>query len=559
MNQPKDSTQNAPLPAAGDDARIQACPAETDPPPADRTGAFTQDALDESDAPHGDGDPQPRAPALAQATFLQVPFEDKEEAKALGAKWNRQTQAWFVPAGVDATPFAQWCQPRAPASQERTLQPDRDYLAVPYGERRAAKAAGAAWDPAARSWFVGPHADAQKLARWQPASQVDAPDPALRPQEEFALALRAMGCVVSGEHPVMDGQKHRIAVEGVSPGEDEAFYIGHLDARANGYIKNLRTGIDMQWKAKSVRRGPGSKDRMPAEAGSQLQARAAARLQAQEQAAQRVAWQLAQMLPAAQPTPYMLAKGIRPQAGVFTDREGQRTCVPLVDADGRPWSLQTIEANGSKRFAKDSRRDGCFHAVGGLDALARAPALVISESYATASSLSQSLGFATVAAFEPGNLPAVALALQARFPDKPVVMAADDDRHLELTQGINPGKVKAQEAARATGGTVLLPIFAAGENHFPETLAAITPHKYREHLRTGTVLAAEQLAALHRMKGLSDFNDLAQRSALGRDGLDRQVRSAVQDAIEKRRLQSAAQAEALRCEPVQHAAGLRMG
>ncbi|MNH48143.1 DNA primase TraC [compost metagenome] len=61
------------------------------------------------------------------------------------------------------------------------------------------------------------------------------------------------------------------------------------------------------------------------------------------------------------------------------------------------------------------------------------------------------------------------------------------------------------------------------------------------------------------MKGLTDFNDLAHRSALGQDGLDRQVRSAVQDAIEKRRLQSAVPAEALRPEPVQRAAGLRMG
>ena len=509
-----------------------------------------KDAPQTAPLPAGDDDPLPHA------TFLHVPFEDKDEAKALGAKWNRQTHAWFVPAGVDAAPFARWRQPCPAAPHERTLQPDRDYLAVPYGERRAAKAAGAAWDPAAKSWFVGPHADAQKLARWQPARQQ--PDPALGPQEEFALALRAMGCVVSGEHPVMDGQKHRIALEGVSPGDGEAFYIGHLDARANGYIKNLRTGIDMQWKSQAGRRGPGDQDRLPGEAGSPAQARAAARRQMQEQAAQRVALQLAQMLPAVQPTPYMLAKGITPQAGVFTDRAGKRTCVPLVDADGRQWSLQTIEDNGSKRFAKDSRRDGCFHAVGGLDALARAPALVIAESYATASSLSQSLGFAAVAALEPGNLPAVAKALQARFPDKPVVMAADDDRHLELTQGTNPGKAKAQEAARATGGTVLLPIFAAGENRFPETLAAITPHKYREHLRTGTALTAEQLAALNRLQGMTDFNDLAQRSALGQDGLDRQVRAAVQDAMEKHRLRSAAPAPAQRAEPEQRGAGLRM-
>lgn len=503
---------------------------------------------------------QPEAPAQ-HASFLYVPFEDKEEAKALGAKWHRQAQTWFVPAGVDSAAFSRWTHPvRTPGGQERALQPGRDYLAVPYGERKAAKAAGAAWDPAAKSWFVGADADAQKLARWQPGKLAHEQGPAMRPQEEFALALRAMGCVVSGEHPVMDGKKHQIAVEGAAPGGVEAFYIGHLAARASGYIKNPQTGIDMQWKSKGYRLESDAKERMLAEASRNLRARDGARLQIQEQAAERVRLQMAELLPAAQPTPYMQAKGIAPQAGVFTDRTGKRTCVPVVDTEGRQWSMQYIEENGARRFAQDARRDGCFHAIGGLDALACAPALVIGEGYATASSLSQSLGFATVAAFESSNLPAVAKALHARFPDKPVVIAADDDRHLELTQGINPGKAKARDAARSTGGTVLLPIFAAGENRYPAELPVITPQKYREHLRTGSALGAEQLAALAQMKGMTDFNDLAQRSALGRQGLDRQVRPAVQDAIEKRRLQSAAQAAAQRQAPqAARSAGLRVG
>ncbi|MET1116964.1 MAG: zincin-like metallopeptidase domain-containing protein [Comamonas sp.] len=480
-------------------------------------------------------------PLAPRATFLHVPFKDKEEAKALGAKWHRQAQAWFVPAGVDAAPFAQWIHPtRAPAGQELQLQPDRHYLAVPYGERKAAKAMGAAWDPAAKSWFVGPDADLQKLARWQPGNSAHEQAPAMRPQEEFAEALRAMGCVVDGEHPVMDGRKHRIALEGAPPGGPEGFYIGHLDARASGYIKNLQTGVEMQWKSKGYRLAPEDKERLLAEASSHLQARADARVQAHEQAAERVREQLAELQPASQPTPYMQAKGIAPQPGVFTDRAGRLTCVPVIDVQGRQWSMQTIDADGAEHFAPHSRKDGCFHAVGGLDALARAPALVIGEAYATAGSLSQSLGFATVAALEPANLPAVAKALHARFPDKPVIIAADDDRHLELTQGINPGKVKGQDAAKSTGATLLLPIFGAGENSYPAHLPAITPRKYREHLRTGNALNAEQLAALEQMKRVTDFNDLANRSVLGREGLDRQVRTAVQDAVARQSLQAGA-------------------
>jgi len=36
----------------------------------------------------------------------------------------------------------------------------------------------------------------------------------MTPKDEFAGALRSIGCVVSGEHPIMDGHKHRISVEG---------------------------------------------------------------------------------------------------------------------------------------------------------------------------------------------------------------------------------------------------------------------------------------------------------------------------------------------------------
>jgi hypothetical protein len=43
--------------------------------------------------------------------------------------------------------------------------------------------------------------------------------------------------------------------------------------------------------------------------------------------------------------------------------------------------------------------------VGGNDRLKDAPALVIGEGYATAASLAQSLGFATVAAFFDANTP----------------------------------------------------------------------------------------------------------------------------------------------------------
>ena len=83
---------------------------------------------------------------------------------------------------------------------------------------------------------------------------------------------------------------------------------------------------------------------------------------------------------------------------------GQMTYIPAFDANGKQWTMQYIHQDGTKRFAKDSKKEGCFHPVGGMEALAAAPALVISEGFATAASNAAALRFATVAASDSGNM-----------------------------------------------------------------------------------------------------------------------------------------------------------
>ncbi|ECZ2944983.1 DUF1738 domain-containing protein [Salmonella enterica] len=496
------------------------------------------------------------APAQEQPTrsYLVVPFKEKDEAKALGAKWDRQERAWYVPPGVDPAPFDKWAQRAATAATEvpAASQPqqqaapqerqaavkERVYLAVPYGERVAAKAAGAQWDKAAKSWYAGPQADMGKLQRWMPENVTSQQGPAMTPEQEFGEALQSMGFAVTGQHPIMDGKKHRISVEGDKKGEKSGFYVGHLDGHPAGYIKNNRTGVDMKWKSKGYSLDPEEKAKLQAEAATKLAARAAEQERLHEATAQRIGRQAESLVPISEPTPYLREKGIEAHAGIMTDNEGQKTYIPAFDAHGKQWTMQYIQEDGTKRFAKDSRKEGCFHPVGGMDALAAAPALVIAEGYATAATVAEALGHATVAAFDSGNLPAVAQALHAKFPDKPVVIAGDDDRAVQLTQGTNPGRTKAQEAAKAVGGKAIFPIFAPGENTYPAELPPIKPEVWREHERVKTLpdatdeqkralLSDEQVAALDRMKRHTDFNDVSTKSTLGKEGVERQVRSAV--------------------------------
>lgn len=43
-----------------------------------------------------------------EKTFLSVPYKEKDQAKKLGAKWDKENKLWFAPEGTDLTPLAAW-------------------------------------------------------------------------------------------------------------------------------------------------------------------------------------------------------------------------------------------------------------------------------------------------------------------------------------------------------------------------------------------------------------------------------------------------------------------
>jgi hypothetical protein len=43
--------------------------------------------------------------------ILKVPYAQKDQAKALGARWNNERKTWYVPDGQPSAPFEQWLLP----------------------------------------------------------------------------------------------------------------------------------------------------------------------------------------------------------------------------------------------------------------------------------------------------------------------------------------------------------------------------------------------------------------------------------------------------------------
>ncbi|MDD2924476.1 DUF927 domain-containing protein [Rhodoferax sp.] len=159
---------------------------------------------------------------------------------------------------------------------------------------------------------------------------------------------------------------------------------------------------------------------------------------------------------------YLTRKAVQPY-GVRFAADG-RVLVPLRDADGKLWNVQRIApdrpASGGtdKLFLKGGRKSGLWHLIGDLGTDPAGPAvLMIGEGYATCASVHQATGYPVAVAFDAGNLIHVAKALRQLYPAALLVLCGDDDRQTFAEKGHNPGRTKAEAAAKAVGGLAVFP------------------------------------------------------------------------------------------------------
>jgi hypothetical protein len=87
-------------------------------------------------------------------TFIYCSIKQKNEAKALGAKFDGNKRQWYIPKGEDMTKFDKW---RTPPT----------YIYCPIHEKDQAKRLGAEYDPIRRQWYVPHGEDLKKFAKWR--------------------------------------------------------------------------------------------------------------------------------------------------------------------------------------------------------------------------------------------------------------------------------------------------------------------------------------------------------------------------------------------------------
>lgn len=302
-------------------------------------------------------------------------------------------------------------------------------------------------------------------------------------EAQFRDALERMGLRPNGSLK-LDGNSHYCPLEGKGKKNTSGLYRYRPfpDGWPGGFIKNMATGESHQW----VANGGTVKVVSAEERAAEIARREEVERQRQQQAQEReaaVAAEVARVWAAALPAvthPYLTKKGVGPEGlrvgapGLnlnLTNESGEayelrtagKLLVPMQDIDGKLWSLQLIDAAGDKKYLGGGRRKETFAVLGDL---AGDGPISLGEGVATMKTVRAGLNVPAVAAFDANGLMSVALALRERYPERPIILAADNDHTLPLRPVLpgrlplkNVGLEKAEAAAQAVGGAVAVPTF----------------------------------------------------------------------------------------------------
>jgi putative DNA primase/helicase len=275
-----------------------------------------------------------------------------------------------------------------------------------------------------------------------PNSNILTPQKQSEYEQEFIQAMGAAG-VVCIEPIIADGQIQRFATNG--RGKKDGWYVFFGMAGAYGHWSQ---GINEKW---SVSRTGLSKEEQ-----TQLKRQIEASRKAQAEETQRKHAEAAQQahtewtsLQEEGHSAYLDRK----QVEAFGIRYGDKyIAVPIMDIEGKLWSLQKIYPDGNKRFLPGGRKKGCFHLIGEIEP--DKPIYVV-EGYATGASVHMATDLPVVIAFDAGNLGPVVESIRNTHPSLQIIIAADNDQW----KGVNTGKEAAEGIAGQYGCKVGLPIF----------------------------------------------------------------------------------------------------
>lgn len=313
--------------------------------------------------------------------------------------------------------------------------------------------------------------------------------------QNFAECLHSAGLAV--EAVQADGLLHRCGTLD-KPRKLDGAYKAFLDEPPSIWWKNWRTGDEGTWTAVK------EKD-WTAKQRKQLKARIEA-IKKESRIAQEQRWEAAAKLaifiwrhsrPVDNGHSYLTRKKVQ-SFGLRQTQDG-KLVVPVLDKSGHIQSLQFIfpeKQNNTpdKLFLKGGRTArGHFLIKSGEE---DHEPLLIAEGYATAASLHMATGYPVMMAFSAGNLESVGKLARESFPDREIIVCADND----IATKDNPGVLKAKETAGRIGAKLAIcPVHNGKSTDFNDLHCSLS----LEDVRTVIEAARKQIANCPMPDGFS--------------------------------------------------------
>ena len=387
-----------------------------------------------------------------QKILLIVPFEEKDLAKELGAKFDRETKSWYVPEGMDLEPFERW---------KPTLQHEKMWIKAPFEMHEQIKELGAKYDANAKCWYVPENVDLKPFESLKQDLEINKvqSEKTDTPIAFFVEKMREAGFVIN-KYPEIN-RSTRVAVQGDKAGQTSGWYKIHTDGVPVCLFQNWRTGDGVQKLVAPSTKIDMSIDLEKVKVNTEAMA---AKLSSQEEATKQLHAEVAKnvqerlaVYKESERTEYIQNKGIPVFKGVYATNRGA-TVVPLSDIDGNVKTMQTILPTGTKMFEKGGELKGSMHVIN-ADNLADAKGgIVVCEGFATGATIREATNghFGVVCAMTSHNLLDVAKAVSKKYPDKPLIIAGDNDR---FNVNGNVGRLTAEAVAKELGAKVVIPEF----------------------------------------------------------------------------------------------------
>ena len=327
---------------------------------------------------------------LTKQTYLFVPYQEKDEAKKAGAKWDKENKAWYAPKDTPIDGVQKWLVENVKI-EGLNLEHSSDYL------------------------------------------------------KDFEKELQARGFEI--DTLVDDAKIRNVKVEGNKGAEKSGSYAIHTDGRPTLWYRNYKTADEgsITHKSSNFEAGASNNELKKYEELNRIKS------VQRETDIQRMHYAVSNKLEnefktlADAPTdhPYLVKKGIASQGAKLDDKGN--LVIAYKDTAGKIQTAQRISPEGNKLFEKGGAKSGNFATIGEKSG----DTIVLAEGFATGASIHEATKLQVLVTGDAGNIKNVLEEIVKKNLAQKVIIAADND--LQNKHG-NIGLNKAKQAVVSIEG-----------------------------------------------------------------------------------------------------------